>query len=119
MVERLQDLFIERVGEWTAYMAPSGWQRQKRWGQREWARLTFEALKHHAQGRTQLQVQRRARKYMRRRALRKIIHVLMSIYRDEESWLALVERADKTAVPTHVQKRRAQYYVGAVERWVD
>ena len=22
MIERLQDLFIERVGEWTAYMAP-------------------------------------------------------------------------------------------------
>ena len=29
MIDRLQDLFIERVGEWTAYMAPSGWQRQR------------------------------------------------------------------------------------------
>ena len=111
MIERLQDLFIERVGEWTAYMAPCGWQRQKRWGQREWVRLTFEAFKHHRQGKTALHAQqRRMRRYARRRALRRIVHVLMSVYRDEESWLTLVERKAATATRAHV---------GAVERWVD
>ena len=118
MIERLQDLFIERVGGWTAYMAPSGWQRQKRWGQREWMRLTFEAFKHNKQGRTKLHIQQqRIRRYARRRALRRIIHVLMSIYRDEESWLRLMEHVETTAA-VHVCTR-VSYYVGAVERWVD
>ena len=69
MTIRLQKLFIERLHEWTAYAAPSGGYRQKRWDHREWSRLLLGALKHNVRG-------RRGRLI----ALRKIVEKLMRMF---------------------------------------
>ena len=117
MVVRLQNLYIERLNDWTSYAAPHGWNRQKRWGHREWTRLIFGALKHNVIGRTaRMQARRRifdclmtvyrnvaernvlvawryderCRKYAKRRALRRVIWALMDVYSDEDGWVALV-----------------------------
>ena len=45
IVTSVQRLFAERLREWTAYAAPTGWRRQTRWEKREWMRLIFDILK--------------------------------------------------------------------------
>jgi len=51
VVTRVQSLLTERLREWTAYTAPTGWKRQTRWERREWMRLIFYILKtQHAEG---------------------------------------------------------------------
>ena len=113
----------------------SGWQRQKRWEHLEWNRVLFTILKHNAKDRTRRQgalrnigsvlmtiyrnradrnklitrsSDARCRRYARRRALRRIIHTLMNVYRDEDGWVALLERQPMpkgTTTPTHANER--------------
>jgi len=45
IVTSVQRLFAERLKEWTAYTAPTGWKRQTRWERREWMRLIFNVLR--------------------------------------------------------------------------
>ena len=47
IIMSLQKLFIERISEWTHFMAHAGWQRQRRWNAKEWMRLIFNLLRHH------------------------------------------------------------------------
>ena len=46
-IARLQDLYIERVREWTRFMAPAGWARLSRWQARDWMKLIWQALVAH------------------------------------------------------------------------
>ena len=131
IIKQLQVLFIERTKEWTTHAAAQGWRRQGRWNHREWSRLILAALKRNTIGR-----------HARLSAYRRIGSALMNIYRDEGSWLTLVER--KAAWAHHRWRVRMRlrrtiwsiYYshasrvrcmhvpsddtrVGAVEGWVD
>ena len=59
----------------------------------------------------------RCRRYARRRALRRIIHTLMNVYRDEDGWVALLERQPipkGTTTPTHANERPT-----CMTAWVD
>ena len=99
MVREVQGLFIERLTAWKHHMAPSGWNRQRRWNQRGWARLILYTLKHNAKG-------RRQRKY----AVRRIGVVLMRIYHDEDAWMALIERKEAH----HARKHEARKRIGGI-----
>ena len=44
-IQYLQALFLERLTDWTRYMATTGSARQGRWKQRGWLHLIFNALK--------------------------------------------------------------------------
>ena len=97
-VARLQDLYIERVRDWSRFMAPAGWARLSRWHARDWMRLIWQALKSNTQGRaSRLQAQRQRRMHyytddtftliatrhkhsMRQSARKKIGDILWSIY---------------------------------------
>ena len=137
MIVSIQNLFIERLNEWTTFMAPSGWRRQSRWKQRDWAKLVLMTMKRHAVG-------RRATRYARRRALRRIGAKLIYLMRDDESrwageqrkevrqrqrvaarrrirrilWDIYIRGAKRARVRSVVEQVRATR-VGAVERWVD
>ena len=87
MIVSIQNLFIERLNEWTTFMAPSGWRRQSRWKQRDWAKLVLMTMKRHAVG-------RRATRYARRRALRRIGAKLIYLMRDDESRWAGEQRKE-------------------------
>ena len=46
-IQYLQALFLERLTDWTKYMATAGSARQGRWKHRGWLHLVFNALKTH------------------------------------------------------------------------
>ena len=50
MLVDIQKLFIERVRQWTTFMAPTGWRRQSRWQGKAWIRLVFHMFKENAKG---------------------------------------------------------------------
>ena len=95
MVVGVQCLFIERVNEWTRAMAPWGWKRQTRWAHRGWMGLIFGAFRQHTVG-------RRDKRHARRRALRRIGAVLVSLSRDEEC-----RRVGEQRKQEREQRRRA------------
>ena len=78
VVMSIQSLFIERLHEWTARMAPHGWKRQERWKHRGWTALIFASWHEHASRRV-------VGRYARRRAIRRIGALIVGLYRDEES----------------------------------
>jgi len=43
-VAKLQDLYIERIKEWTQFMTTAGWVRHSRWHARDWMKLIWQAL---------------------------------------------------------------------------
>ena len=47
IIQRIQLLFADRLGEWSKNMAPEGHKRQQRWNKTGWLRLTFEAMRNH------------------------------------------------------------------------
>ena len=136
MLVCIQNLFIERLQEWSALMAPSGWQRQTRWEQRGYMTLIYMALKRNA-------VTRRHTRYARRRAVRQIGARLITLARHEvsrrvgEQWrderherkrvargklrrvLWDICRGETKARVHRVIGEMGMVHVGAVERWVD
>ena len=131
----IQSLFIERLHEWTARMAPHGWKRQERWKYRGWTQLILTSWRMHASRRV-------VGRYARRRALRQIGAILVVLYRDEESrrvgerrrearrreraearrkirgvlWDIYIRREKRRQL---AELPREDQWVGPVERWVD
>ena len=135
MVAEVQNMFIERMREWTTFMAPWGWRRQTRWAHRDWVRLIFGVLRHYTVG-------RRRTRYARRRAIRKIGTVLIRLMRDGGSRRVGEARREERVRRRREARRRLRNIlwgiyirgaerarlrdmpfkddtVGGVERWVD
>ena len=135
VIMSIQSLFIERLNEWTARMAPHGWKRQERWKHRGWTHLIFASWHTYVS-------QRVVGRYARRRAIRRIGALIVGLYRDEESRREGERRREARQRERGAARRRIRgvlwdiyirkekrrqltelpredQWVGPVERWVD